>query len=43
LFDLGTSSGTKVDDVDMVGRLLSNGDVIKLGLAELEFVSEGPA
>ena len=43
LFDLGTSTGTKVDDIDMVGRLLTNGDVIKLGLAELEFVSEGPA
>jgi len=43
LFDLGTVEGTKVDDVDMVGSALANGDVIRLGLAELEFVSESPA
>jgi pSer/pThr/pTyr-binding forkhead associated (FHA) protein len=43
LFDLGTADGTKVDDVDMVGSALANGDVIRLGLAEFEFVSERPA
>ncbi|MDP7693502.1 MAG: FHA domain-containing protein [Vicinamibacterales bacterium] len=43
LFDLGTVEGTKVDDVDVVGTALANGDVIRLGLAELEFVSESPA
>ena len=43
LFDLGTVEGTKVDDVDLVGSALANGDVIRLGLAEFEFVSEPPA
>ena len=40
IFDLGSPSGTKINDVPLAGSPLHNGDVIKLGLAELEFVQE---
>ena len=40
LYDLGSSRGTKLNDVDLMGSLLSNGDMIKLGLAELRFVED---
>ena len=40
LFDLGGTAGTKVNDVELAGTVLNNGDVIKFGGAELEFVRE---
>ena len=40
IYDLGSSSGTAVNDVPLAGSPLNNGDVIKLGIAELEFVRE---
>ena len=43
IFDLGSSTGTKINDVPMVGVTLKNGDVIKLGMAELDFVQEEPS
>ena len=43
IYDLGSDTGTKVDDVALTGHVLSHDDVIKLGMAELEFVQEQPA
>jgi pSer/pThr/pTyr-binding forkhead associated (FHA) protein len=40
VFDLGSATGTKIDDAPLAGSPLRNGDVIKLGMAELEFVQE---
>ena len=40
VFDLGSASGTKINDAPLAGSPLRNGDVIKLGMAELEFVQE---
>jgi pSer/pThr/pTyr-binding forkhead associated (FHA) protein len=40
VFDLGSATGTKIDDASLAGSPLRNGDVIKLGMAELEFVQE---
>ena len=40
LYDLGSYSGTKLDDVGLEGKQLNHGDVIRLGEAELQFVRE---
>ena len=40
IYDLGSFSGTALNDVPLAGSPLNNGDVIKLGIAELEFVRE---
>ena len=40
LCDLGSYSGTKLDDVGLEGKQLNHGDVIRLGEAELQFVRE---
>ena len=40
LYDLGSASGTKLNNVALTGSLLKNGDVIKLGSAELEFIQQ---
>ena len=40
LFDLGSANGTMLDDVPLKGNVLYNGDVIKLGEAELQFVQK---
>ena len=41
IYDLGSANGTTVDDVSLSGTLLNNGDLLKLGDAELQFVQEG--
>ena len=40
IYDLGSANGTKVDDVSLSGVLLQNGDVMRVGEAELQFVLE---
>ena len=40
VYDLGSDNGTSVDDASLSGVQLSNGDVVKLGEAELQFVLE---
>ena len=35
IYDLGSANGTTVDDVIVAGTLLQNGDVVKVGAAEL--------
>ena len=40
LFDLGSANGTKVDDVELDGVQLQNGDILKFGDAEVQFVRE---
>jgi pSer/pThr/pTyr-binding forkhead associated (FHA) protein len=42
IYDLGSANGTSVDDVSLAGVLLENGDIVKLGRAELQFVLEEP-
>lgn len=43
LFDLGSANGTKVDDVELDGVPLQNGDILKFGDAEVQFVHEESA
>ena len=40
LFDLGSANGTKVDDVELDGVLLRDGDILKFGETEVQFVHE---
>ncbi|MDP6422353.1 MAG: FHA domain-containing protein [SAR202 cluster bacterium] len=40
LYDLGSTNGTKVDGADLNGVLLQNGDLLKFGETELQFVHE---
>ena len=40
IYDLGSANGTKVDDVSLSGVLLQNGDILRVGEAELQFVLE---
>jgi len=40
LYDLGSANGTKVDDEEMIGVTLKNGDILKFGDAEVQFVHE---
>jgi pSer/pThr/pTyr-binding forkhead associated (FHA) protein len=40
LYDLGSSNGTRVDDVELEGVLLQNSDILKFGQAEVQFVHE---
>ncbi len=41
LHDLGSANGTKVDDKELTGVLLKNGDILKFGDVEVQFVQEG--
>lgn len=43
IYDLGSVNGTAVDDVPLRGVLLHNGEVVRFGEAELQFVQEEPA
>ena len=40
LFDLGSANGTAVDDVPVVGAVLKNGDILRFGESELQFVQQ---
>ncbi len=40
LYDLGSTNGTKVDGAELNGVLLQNGDLLKFGETELQFVHE---
>lgn len=40
LYDLGSVNGTQVDDAPLVGAILKNGDVVKVGEAELQFIQQ---
>ena len=40
IYDLGSANGTSINDIALAGSLLQNGDVLKLGEAELQFVQE---
>ena len=40
LYDLGSANGTALDGEALTGTLLNNGDIIKLGEAELQFVQQ---
>ena len=40
LYDLGSTNGTKVDDVELHGVALQNGDILKFGNVEVQFVHE---
>ena len=40
LFDLGSSNATSVDDVELTGHQLENGDVVRFGGSEFQFVLE---
>ena len=40
IYDLGSANGTSLDGVSLTGTLLNNGDIIKLGEAELQFVQQ---
>ena len=42
VYDLGSANGTTVDDATLAGVLLQNGDLIKMGEAEFQFVLEEP-
>ena len=41
LYDLGSANGTSVDGVELKGVMLKNGDILKFGEAEVQFVHEG--
>ena len=41
IYDLGSNNGTMIDGVPLKGRPLHDGDVIKLGDVELQFVARG--
>jgi pSer/pThr/pTyr-binding forkhead associated (FHA) protein len=41
LYDLGSANGTKVDDKEITGVLLKNGDILRFGDVEVQFVQEG--
>ena len=43
LYDLGSANGTTVGDVDLIGVPLKNGDILKFGDAEVQFVHEESA
>ncbi len=40
LHDLGSINGTKIDDKELTGVLLKNGDTLKFGDVEVQFVQE---
>lgn len=40
IFDLGSFKGTPVNDVQLSGSALKNGDLLRLGEVELQFVQE---
>jgi pSer/pThr/pTyr-binding forkhead associated (FHA) protein len=40
IYDLGSANGTSVDDVSLTGVLLQNGDIVRVGEVELQFVLE---
>ena len=40
LYDVGSANGTKVDDVVIQGVTLHNGDILRFGEAEVQFVHE---
>ena len=43
LYDLGSTNGTKVDGVELQGVPLENGNIVKFGEIEAQFVHEEPA
>ena len=40
LYDLASTNGTRVDDTELDGVVLKNGDVLKFGSVEVQFVHE---
>jgi pSer/pThr/pTyr-binding forkhead associated (FHA) protein len=40
LYDLRSINGTKIDDKELTGVLLKNGDTLKFGDVEVQFVQE---